>query len=220
VQAVIAGAPRMLDSLDDESLAHFEQLQRMLDAAGVAYHINPRLVRGLDYYTKTVFEWITDRLGAQGTVCAGGRYDGLVEQLGGRPTAAAGFALGVERLVALLEESNAAPPLSGPDFYVAVVGEEAERHGIVWAEQLRGACPALRLVVNCGGGGFKAQLKRADKSGAAFALVLGEEEVRNGNVGVKPLRQDSPQRTWPWQALLQAVAGRNSAEITRILLEH
>jgi len=178
------------------------------------------LVRGLDYYTKTVFEWTTDRLGAQGTVCAGGRYDGLVEQLGGRATAAAGFAMGVERLVALLEEGAASPPFTAPDCYLVVVGEEAERHGVVWAEQLRSACPALSLLVNCGGGGFKAQLKRADKSGAAFALVLGEDEVRAGRVGVKPLRQDSPQLEWQWPALLQAIAGRGSAEIAGILLQH
>jgi histidyl-tRNA synthetase len=179
------------------------------------------LVRGLDYYTTTVFEWITDRLGAQGTVCAGGRYDGLVAQLGGRPTAAAGFAMGVERLVALLEEGGKVPTVAVPNFYFAVVGEEAERQGVVWAEQLRSACPQLRVMVNCGGGGFKAQLKRADKSGAAFALVLGEEEVRNGRVGVKPLRQEAAQRDWAWQALLQALAGQNSAgEIERILLHH
>jgi len=220
MQDIILGAPRLLDALDAESQSHFEQLRLLLDAAGVAYHINARLVRGLDYYTKTVFEWTTDRLGAQGTVCAGGRYDGLVEQLGGRSTAAAGFAMGVERLVSLLEEGAAPPPFVAPDFYLAVVGEEAERHGVVWAEAFRGACPALRLLVNCGGGGFKAQLKRADKSGAAFALVLGEDEVRAGRVGVKPLRQDSPQREWEWSALLEALAGTSSAEVARILLQH
>lgn len=219
MQAITAGAPRLLDMLDAESQSHFAQLQQLLDGAGVVYRINPRLVRGLDYYTKTVFEWITDRLGAQGTVCAGGRYDGLVEQLGGRPTAAAGFAMGVERLVALLEESAAAPPPAAPFFYLAVVGEAAERQGIVWAEQLRDVCPAIGLLVNCGGGGFKAQLKRADKSGAAFALVLGEEEIRDGRVGVKPLRQDIAQRDWTWQAFRQAVAGRNGAEIARLLLQ-
>ncbi len=169
MQDIIAGAPRLLEMLDAESADHFAGLQQLLDTAGVPYRINPRLVRGLDYYTKTVFEWITDRLGAQGTVCAGGRYDGLVEQLGGRPTPAAGFAMGVERLVALVEEGGASPTATTPDFYLAVVGEAAEQQGIVWAEQLRSASPALRLMVNCGGGGFKAQLKRADKSGADFA---------------------------------------------------
>jgi histidyl-tRNA synthetase len=220
MQDIIAGAPRLLDMLDAESEAHFAKLRQLLDTAGVPYSVNPRLVRGLDYYTKTVFEWITDRLGAQGTVCAGGRYDGLVEQLGGRPTTAAGFAMGVERLVALLEEVGTVPTFATPDFYLAVVGEEAEGQGIAWAEQLRNACPALRLVVNCGGGGFKAQLKRADKSGANFALILGEEEVRNGRVGIKPLRQESAQRDWAWQDFLQAVAGRESAEIAAVILQH
>ena len=137
MQDIIAGAPRLLDMLDAESEAHFIKLQELLDGAGVAYSVNPRLVRGLDYYTKTVFEWITDRLGAQGTVCAGGRYDGLVEQLGGRSTPAAGFAMGVERLVALLEEGDAAPTFTTPDFYLAVVGDEAERRGLAWAERRR-----------------------------------------------------------------------------------
>lgn len=220
MQDIVAGAPRLLEMLDAESEAHFARLRQLLDAAGVPYSVNPRLVRGLDYYTKTVFEWITDRLGAQGTVCAGGRYDGLVEQLGGRPTAAAGFAMGVERLVALLEEAGTAPTFAPPDFYLAVVGEEAEGQGIAWAEQLRSACPAVRLVVNCGGGGFKAQLKRADKSGANFALILGEEEVRNGRVAIKPLRQESAQRDWAWQDFLQAVAGRDGAEIAAVIMQH
>ena len=220
MQDIIAGAPRLLDMLDAESEAHFAKLRQLLDSAGVAYSINPRLVRGLDYYTKTVFEWITDRLGAQGTVCAGGRYDGLVEQLGGRTTPAAGFAMGVERLVALLEEAGSAPAFAMPDFYLALVGEEAERQGLVWAEQLRSACPEVRLVMNCGGGGFKAQLKRADKSGAAFALILGEEEVRHGRVGLKPLRLEAPQRDWIWQDFLRAVAGRRSDEIAEIIAQH
>lgn len=220
MQDIIAGAPRLLDMLDAESEAHFVKLQQLLDGAGVVYSINPCLVRGLDYYTKTVFEWITDRLGAQGTVCAGGRYDGLVEQLGGRATPAAGFALGVERLVALLEETGVAPTGATPDFYLAVVGEGAERQGLVWAEQLRSACPEVRVVMNCGGGGFKAQLKRADRSGATFALILGEEEVRNGRVGLKPLRQESPQRAWAWQDFLRAVAGRGGDEIAEIIAQH
>ncbi|MEJ2553041.1 MAG: histidine--tRNA ligase [Gammaproteobacteria bacterium] len=220
MQDIIAGAPRLLDMLDAESEAHFVKLQQLLDGAGVRYSINPCLVRGLDYYTKTVFEWITDRLGAQGTVCAGGRYDGLVEQLGGRATPAAGFAMGVERLVALLEETGAAPACATPDFYLAVVGEEAERQGLVWAEQLRSACPEVRLVMNCGGGGFKAQLKRADRSGATFALILGEEEVRNGRVALKPLRQESPQGAWAWQDFLRAVAGRRGDEIAEIIAQH
>lgn len=220
MQAVIAGAPSLADALDEESRTHFAQLCQMLDAAGVGYTVNPRLVRGLDYYTKTVFEWITDRLGAQGTVCAGGRYDGLVEQLGGRPTPAAGFALGMERLVALLEESDTVPPGHAPDCYLVVVGAEAERLGAVWAEQLRSACPRLRLVLNCGGGGFKAQLKRADKSGAAFALVLGDDEARHGRIGVKALRREAAQRDWERQALLKALAGQEGDQIERILLSN
>jgi histidyl-tRNA synthetase len=220
MQAVIAGAPSLMDGLDEASRNHFAQLQQLLDDAGLAYRVNPRLVRGLDYYTKTVFEWVTDRLGAQGTICAGGRYDGLVEQLGGRPTAAAGFAMGVERLVALMEESDIAPPSSAPNFYLAVVGAEAERQGVVWAEQLRSVCPRLSVMLNCGGGGFKAQLKRADKSGATFALVLGEEEAHSGRIGVKPLRQEAAQREWAWQSLLQALAGRDGSNIEEILLGH
>jgi len=220
MQAIIAGAPRLPDMLDAESRDHFAGLRQLLDAAGVSYTINPRLVRGLDYYTKTVFEWITDSLGAQGTVCAGGRYDGLVEQLGGRSTAAAGFAMGVERLVALLEEGDAAPAYAPADFYFVVVGEEAERQGLVWAEQLRDACPEARLAVNCGGGGFKAQLKRADKSGAVFALLLGEEEVRAGRVGVKPLRQEAAQCDWAWRDLLREITGLNGAGIAQVILRH
>ncbi len=214
---LIAGAPQLSAALDDESRAHFDGLRRLLDGAGVAYRVNPRLVRGLDYYTKTVFEWVTDRLGAQGTVCAGGRYDGLVAQLGGRATPAAGFALGVERLVALLEEQAAPPPGAAPDVYLAVLGEQAESLGLLWAEQLRDACPALRVLVNCGGGGFKAQLKRADKSGAALALVLGDDEVAQGSVGVKPLRHDVRQCTWLWPDLLQAVSGCTAADVPRLL---
>lgn len=220
MQVIIAGAPHLVDSLDAESEDHFAKLRQLLDDAGISYTINPRLVRGLDYYTKTVFEWITDRLGAQGTVCAGGRYDGLVEQLGGRATPAAGFAMGVERLVALMELSGALPAPVSLDFYLAVVGDEAERQGMILAEQLRNACPAARLMINCGGGGFKAQLKRADKSGAAFALIIGDDEVRNGRVGVKPLRQESAQRDWVWQDFLRIITGKGVAEIVHVILQH
>lgn len=218
LQELLAGAPQLLASLDAESRAHFDELRRLLDAAGVPYRVNPRLVRGLDYYGKTVFEWVTDRLGAQGTVCAGGRYDGLVAQLGGRSTPAAGFAMGIDRLVALLEEQAAAVPLAAPDLFLAVVGGEAERIGLVWAEQLRDASPALGLLVNCGGGSFKSQLKRADKSGAAFALVVGDEEAAQGRVGVKPLREDAPQRTWVWQDLVRTLAGCAAADLPRLLM--
>jgi len=181
------------------------------------YRVNPRLVRGLYYYTKSVLEWVTDRLGAQGTVCAGGRYDGLVAQLGGRPTPAAGFALGIERLVNLMQEGGAVLPDTAPHVYLVIAGGEAERVGPVWAEQLRNACPDLRLVSNAGGGGFKGQMKRADKSGAAFALIVGDNEAAGQSVGVKSLRADAPQRTWPWRRLLEALSGCAAADIVRVL---
>lgn len=214
---LIAGAPRLLEALDEESRAHFESLCRLLDEAGVLYRINPRLVRGLDYYTKTVFEWVTDRLGAQGTVCAGGRYDGLVAQLGGRPTPAAGFALGIERLVALMREGGTMLPDTAPHLYFVIAGSEAERVGPVWAEQLRNACPELRLIVNAGGGSFKAQMKRADKSGAAFALIVGDNEVAEQAVGIKSLRMDVPQCSWLWSSLLEDLSGCAAPDIVRVL---
>ncbi len=185
---VVAGAPSLMDDLDAESRDHFERLCAHLDALGIAYIHNPRLVRGLDYYTHTVFEWITDDLGAQGTVCAGGRYDGLVEQLGGRGTPAIGMAMGLERLVALLEERAAAPAAPGPDVYLVVGGEDLTAPALVLAEQLRGELPELHLVQHCGGGSFKAQMKRADRLGAQYALVLGSDELAAGTVTVKPLR--------------------------------
>lgn len=192
MQALIEGAPRLLDHLDDESRAHFDELRRLLDAAGVAYDINPRLVRGLDYYSRTVFEWVTDRLGAQGTVLAGGRYDGLVEQLGGRPTPAVGFAMGLERLVTLLEEREPAAALA-PHAYMVLVGEPAIAVGLPLAERLRDALPSLRLLVNGGGGSFKSQFKRADRSGARLALVIAEDEAAASTVVVKDLRSDAEQ---------------------------
>ena len=197
MQSMIAQAPRLVDCLDEESRSHFSRLCGILDAAGLRYQVNPRLVRGLDYYSRTVFEWVTDRLGAQGTVLAGGRYDGLVEQLGGRPTPAIGFAMGLERLVALLEESE--PDLTGkrPHAYLVLVGEAAGEAGLVLAERLRDAVPGLRLAVNCGGGSFKSQFKRADKIGARVALVVGDDELAAGTVAVKDLRAQAEQRTVP-----------------------
>ena len=188
MQTVIEAAPRLGDYLDEESRLHFARLCALLDAAGLAYELNPRLVRGLDYYGKTVFEWVTTRLGAQGTVCAGGRYDGLVEYLGGRPTPAVGFAMGLERLIALLEESGVAFPSQAPHAYIVTVGERAEAHGLVLADRLRDALPGLRVLLNGGGGSFKNQFKRADKSGAVLALILGDSELDAGQVGIKPLR--------------------------------
>lgn len=185
---MIRGAPSLLDHLDAQSREHFEQLQALLRAAGVDFTINPRLVRGLDYYCRTVFEWITDALGAQGTVCAGGRYDGLVEQLGGRQTPAAGFAMGIERLLSLLEADGSLPACPLPHVYLMLAGEGTGTAGVELSEQLRDQLPWLRLQVNCGGGGFKAQMRRADRSGAQLALILGETELAEGRVTVKPLR--------------------------------
>ncbi len=193
--ALIAAAPTLMDHLGEASRAHFDRLREGLDAAGVSYRVNPRLVRGLDYYARTVFEWVTQRLGAQGTVCAGGRYDGLVAQLGGRPTPAIGFAMGIERLVSLLEEKQAALDLKPPHAYLVLVGEGPQRHGMALAEGLRDRLPGLRLLTHCGSGSFKSQFKKADRSGAGYALVLGEDELANGLIGIKPLRGQGEQQT-------------------------
>lgn len=202
-QALLADAPSLADYLDEESRLHFEGVKARLDAVGIRYEINPRLVRGLDYYNRTVIEWVTDKLGAQGTVCAGGRYDGLVGQLGGKPTAGVGFAMGVERLVLLLETLELLPAeLNSPaDVYLCAFGEAAEVAGLGLAERLRDAIPGLRLLVNAGGGSFKSQFKKADKSGARFALILGEDELAARVVGCKPLRDDAQQQNIAWDAL-------------------
>ena len=195
-QALLNSAPSLEDFIDQESRDHFQQLCAMLDAANISYEVNPRLVRGLDYYSKTVFEWVTTNLGAQGTVCAGGRYDGLVEQLGGKPCPGVGFAMGVERLVLLLNELGAVPDSvdQAVDLYLLAVGN-VEQQALVLAENLRSDCPNIRLECHCGGGSFKSQIKRADKSGARIALILGEDEVASDTVGVKYLREDRPQKT-------------------------
>ena len=211
MQGLIEAAPRLPDYLDDESREHFTQLCALLDAAGLEYEINPRLVRGLDYYSKTVFEWVTDQLGAQGTICAGGRYDGLVEYLGGKPTPAFGFALGLERLLALLEAGDVEMPAQQPHVYLVLSGQAAVQRGMVFAEQLRDAVPGLQLQSNCGDGSFKSQFKRADKSGAQLALVMGDDEVAQGNVILKSLRDDSGQTMLAQQdvaARLQALLER------------
>jgi histidyl-tRNA synthetase len=200
MQPVIAGAPSLLDFLGEASRAHFESLCAGLEAAGLGYQINPRLVRGLDYYNRTVFEWITDALGAQGTVCAGGRYDGLVAQLGGKPTPAVGFALGVERLIELIDSSGIE---TGPDAYLVAVGERAQRQALIIAEGLRAAMPHLRLLCHCGGGSFKSQFKKADRSGARVALVLGDDELDQRSIGIKPLRDNGEQQ----RVALDALAG-------------
>jgi histidyl-tRNA synthetase len=191
--AVVAEAPTLMEHLEQASLDHFDALRRGLDEAGVAYVLNPRLVRGLDYYSRTVFEWVTDQLGAQGTVCAGGRYDGLVEQLGGRAASAVGFAMGLERLIALLETTDIAQRLPGVDLYMIAMGEAAQQRAMQLAESLRDQLPELRLIVHCGGGSFKSQFKKADKSNARYALVLGDDELARGEAGLKPLREAGEQ---------------------------
>lgn len=205
---MLAGAPQLLNHLDDDSLEHFEHLTALLDSAGIAYRINPRLVRGLDYYSRTVFEWTTTALGSQGTVCAGGRYDGLVEQLGGKPTPAVGFAMGVERLILLLETLDLVPAETqrGPDAYLLAMGERAEHEALLLGETLREALPGLALQVHCGGGGFKSQIKKADKSGARVALILGEDEVDQGTLGLKFLREERDQETLPRAAVAERLA--------------
>jgi histidyl-tRNA synthetase len=203
MQPVIAGAPQLSEYLDADSRAHFDELCGLLDAAGIAYEVNPRLVRGLDYYSKTVFEWVTDKLGAQGTICAGGRYDGLVEYLGGRGTPAVGFALGLERLIALLEACGIEPQGVDPHLYLVLSGDMAVRQGLVFADELRNAVSGLRVQCNCGGGSFKSQFKRADRSGAELALVIGDEEAGRDEVTIKPLRAGGEQETVARQAIVQ-----------------
>jgi len=194
MQDLIEAAPKLMDHLGEESNAHFNRLKNLLDQAGLKYKINTRLVRGLDYYCHTVFEWVTDKLGAQGTVCAGGRYDGLVAQLGGKATFACGFALGEERLVSLLEEQGIKPDNTAPHVYMINVGTDAEMQAILLAETLHEKVPGLRLIMNCGGGSFKTQMKRADKSDASLAIIMGEDEVKNSSVSVKFLRSGDEQK--------------------------
>ena len=208
MQALIEAAPVMTDYLDDESAAHFAGLKSILEAAGIPYEVNPRLVRGLDYYNLTVFEWITDALGSQGAVCAGGRYDGLVEKLGGKATPAIGWAMGVERLVALYEASGGDPGRSAPDVYVVAVGDKAFHAGLAAAEALRDRVPGMVVELNLGGGSFKSQLKRADKSGAELAVILGEDEVERNEAGLKPLRTAEDQTSVALDELTDALAER------------
>lgn len=192
-QAILVNAPQLSDYLDEGSRQHFATLCAQLDACGVTYRVNPNLVRGLDYYNKTVFEWVTTALGSQGTVCAGGRYDGLVAQLGGQATPAVGFAIGLERLVLLLDAVHPVSESVEADVMVLALGEGTAQHAICLAEQLRDALPALRIVYNCGGGSFKSQFRKADKSGAQLALIVGEAEVTTNTVGIKWLRVDREQ---------------------------
>ncbi|MGH8353256.1 MAG: histidine--tRNA ligase [Pseudomonas sp.] len=207
-QALLVDAPKLADYLDEESRRHFDGLKARLEAAGIPYVINPKLVRGLDYYGKTVFEWVTDRLGAQGTVCAGGRYDGLVEQMGGKPTPGVGFAMGIERLVLLIETLEQVPAelARQVDVYLCAFGEPAEIAALTLAERLRDQLPGLRLQVNAGAGSFKSQFKKADKSGALYALILGDDELARQVVGFKPLRDQGEQQSIAWGALSERLA--------------
>jgi histidyl-tRNA synthetase len=192
MKEIVAEAPQLVDDLDDVSLESYEQLQSLLQAANVAYTINPRLVRGLDYYNDAVYEWTTTKLGAQGTVCAGGRYDGLFEQIGGKAAPACGFAMGIERLLALMDEAGLNPVPRVPDAYIAHAGEEGSRFAWTVAEQLRDA--GLAVILHCGGGSFKSQMKRADGSGARFAVIIGDDEAQSGQVSLKPLRESGEQK--------------------------
>ncbi len=208
MQDVIAAAPVMLDYLDEASAEHFAGLRRLLDAADIEYTINPRLVRGLDYYSRTVFEWVTDALGSQGAVCSGGRYDGLVEKLGGRSTPAIGWAMGIERFVALFDACGGEAPGQDADVYIAALGEGTDERAFRLAEELRDRLAGVRVETNLGGGSFKAQMKRADKSGADYALILGEQELAEGRIGLKPLRSDEEQQSVPLDDVANALQDR------------
>ncbi|WP_299270755.1 histidine--tRNA ligase [uncultured Psychrosphaera sp.] len=206
VQSLLENAPKLSDYLDDESVEHFKQLRLRLDAAGIAYVVNERLVRGLDYYNRTVFEWVTTSLGSQGTVLAGGRYDGLVEQLGGKATPAVGFAMGIERLVLLLQTLEILKePTSTADVYMVASGEKAEIKAVEIAEILRQAAPQVRVVNHCGGGNFKKQMKRADKVGASIALILGDDEITNQQITLKYLRENVEQEVIGWAELEERI---------------
>lgn len=203
LQKLIKNAPELMDTLGEESLNHFKTLTHTLDNLEINYELNTRLVRGLDYYGKTVFEWVTDDLGAQSAICAGGRYDSLIEQLGGKENYAVGFALGMERLLLLLEQLDNAPVDKSVDAYVICVGKDAEKEGLCMAEKIRNEVETLKLKVNCGGGSFKSQFKKADKSGAEYALVLGDDEMSRGEVGLKPLRTNQEQKNMTQDELIQ-----------------
>ena len=208
MRELVEQAPSLLDYLDEESKQHFAGLKQRLDAMGIEYIVNPRLVRGIDYYNRTVFEWITEDLGAQGTICAGGRYDGLVKQLGGRETPACGFGLGLDRLQLLVGEQNLVTTNNNPDVFLVMSGDSSELLGSSLSEKLRDAHPTLRLLVNAGGGSFKSQLKRADKSGAAYAFILGETEVEAQQIVIKPLLEKSEQQTISLDQLCEFVEQR------------
>ena len=207
---IVQAAPVMLDYLDEESQEHFAELKKLLAAAGVEFVVNPRLVRGLDYYSRTVFEWVTDALGSQGAVCSGGRYDGLVEKLGGRATPAVGWAMGIERFVALFEACGGKAPELRPDVYIAALGDGTALRAFALAEELRDRVEGIRVDMNLGGGSFKAQMKRADKSEATYALILGEQELSEGRIGLKPLRSDDEQESIALSDLASVLQARLS----------
>jgi len=210
---IIAGAPKLIEHLDDVSKQHYEDLKAHLEDLGILYEENPNLVRGLDYYNRTVFEWVTTELGAQGTVCAGGRYDGLVEQIGGKPTPAVGFAMGMERLAVLLMDKGLIPTVAAADIYMVLAGEAIKRPGLVISEQIRENFPQLKVQMNCGGGSFKSQFKKADKSGAQLALVLGEDEVAQQQLVVKYLRENREQLVINWSDLTAHLANQFSSAV-------
>ncbi|MEW5905108.1 MAG: histidine--tRNA ligase [Pseudomonadota bacterium] len=205
MQELVGHAPKLMDELEEDALKHFETVQAILKQHGIAYEINPRLVRGLDYYNRTVFEWVTTRLGAQGTICAGGRFDGLIEQIGGKPAPAMGFAMGVERLLALLQEDGMTPPPAGLDVYVVHQGEQAA--SVAWqaAEGLRDA--GLRVLLHCGGGSFKSQMKKADGSGAQCAVIIGDDEASAQAAMLKPLRGGGEQQLVALNELAHKIRG-------------
>ncbi len=206
MREIVAAAPRLLDHLDTESAAHFDAVRQGLSDLSIDCVVNPRLVRGLDYYTRTVFEWITDQIGAQDAICAGGRYDGLVEQLGGSPTPGIGFAIGVERLILLLQKQSAAVPDTAPHVYLCAFGAQAERAALSFAERLRDALPGLRLMLNAGGGKLGVQLKRADRCGARLALILGDDEAAQRRIQVKFLREEAEAFQCEWDACAARLA--------------
>ena len=209
MRELIAAAPLLSEHLDAESRAHFERVQELLTDIGVPFAINPRLVRGLDYYSRTVFEWLTDKLGAQSAVCSGGRYDGLVAQLGGHATPAVGWALGIERIVEIMRLEGRAAAAAAPDVFLVTVGEPARRRGFALAEALRNQVPGLKLASGVPSAGFKAQLRRADKSGARYAAIIGDTELAADRVSVKPLREDAPQELLTAEQFAARLAARN-----------
>jgi histidyl-tRNA synthetase len=207
MQALIDAAPRLIDHLDDESRRHFDRFLELLAASGIAAEVDPRLVRGLDYYSRTVFEWRTTALGSQDAVCSGGRYDGLVELLGGEPTPAVGWALGIERLVSLIQAAGLGGVETAPAIYLVLSGEQAGRAGLALAERLRDALPGAGVLANMEDGSLKAQMKRADRSGAAYAVIVGDDELARGVAAVKSLRDGTGQMEWPWDELPRRLAG-------------